>query len=61
MLLWKVLLLSGKRTSVCRGRDNGGVFNPLAARRLASAETPTPLGTHVQRGETGQVSARFEP
>lgn len=60
MFLWKVLLLSGERASLCRGRDNGGIVNPLAARRLAAAETPTPLGTHIQRGETGQVGVEFE-
>lgn len=60
MFLWKVLLLSGERASVCRGRDNGGIFNPLATRRLATAETQTPLGTHIQRGETGKVGVEFE-
>lgn len=60
MFLWKVLLLSGERTSVCRGRDNGGINNPLAAGRLAIAETQTPLGTHIQRRETGQVGAKCE-
>lgn len=60
MLLWKMLLLSGERASVCGGRDNGGIINPLAAKRLAVAKAQTPLGTHIQRGETGQVGAEFE-
>lgn len=60
MLLWKVLLLSGERASVCRGRDDGGIVNPVAARCLAVAETPAPLGTHIQRGETSQVGVECE-
>lgn len=44
---------------MCRGRDDGGVFNPVAAGRVAAAETQTPLGTHVQRGETGEVGVEF--
>ena len=60
MLLRKVLLLSGERACLCGGRDNGGIINPLAARRLAVAKAQTPLGTHIQRGETGQVGAEFE-
>lgn len=55
MFLWKMLLLSRERASVCGGRDHGGIFNPVAAGRLAIAETQAPVGTHVQRGETGQV------
>lgn len=58
MLLREVLLLSGERTGVRRGRDHGGLFDPVAAGRLAAAEAPTPLGTHLQGGETGQVSPR---
>ncbi len=61
MFLWEVLLLPGERASVCGRRDNGGVVNPLAARRLAVAETQTPLGTHIQRGETGQVGVSLDP
>lgn len=58
MLLREVLLLSGERTGMRRGRDHGGLFDPVAARRLAAAETPTPLGTHVQRGQAGKVGPR---
>lgn len=60
MFLWKVLLLSGERASLCGGRDHGGIVNPLAARRLAVTETQTPVGTHVQRRETGQVGVQCE-
>ena len=52
-----MLLLPGERAGLCRRGDDGGIFNPLAARRLATAETQTPLGTHLQRGQAGQVAA----
>lgn len=55
MLLWKVLLLSGERASMCRGRNDGGFVNSVAARRLAVTETQAPLGTHIQRGEACKV------
>lgn len=45
---------------MCRGGFNGGIINSLAAGRVATAETQTPLGTHIQRGETGQVGFEFE-
>lgn len=45
---------------MCRGRDNGGIINPLAARCLAVAEAQTSVGAHVQRGETGQVGVECE-
>lgn len=60
MFLWEVLLLSGERASMCRGGNHGRVINPLAARCLATAETQTPLGTHIQRGETGKVGVKRE-
>lgn len=58
MLLRKVLLLPGERAGVRRGRDHGGLFDPVAAGRVAAAETQTPVGTHVPGGQTGQVGPR---
>lgn len=52
-----MLLLPRERASLCRGGADGGIFDPLASGRLATAETQTPLGTHIQRGQAGQVRA----
>lgn len=55
MLLWEVLLLSGDRASLCRGGHDGGLGDPVAARRVAPAEAPAPLGQDVPGGQAGQV------